>query len=591
MLFLLEWVQLLGCLVALGLAGGFVLAPFAGRLPYLWLAAPLAGIGMLSLGLTLAYSLDLPLVWDLALTFVGCSSLTLFRLRRQLKLSNLLLPAIVVLVVSALCTATMQETTLRAQGPGVLLFDGSDAMGYAHVSDWLRTHTWSQAPVADPTVPYQSWPAYGRSDHRPGAYLLLAALSWLRGESGLFTYDFASALAVCAALVGFAGAFARSRTGLVLLLAGAAVSAVFDLSRSGYFGKILAYPGAMLVASLFLESIEELDANKLSCLVALVLGVSLLQSGVAVALFLCIAWIGVPLVVVRDWASRSEGVSRASPPLRTLGASFGSLVVLAGLAAASWLLVRGGLPNQPMTLAWDRILAIGLDLNHHGASLKGFTRSTLNLLVCLAVSVQLLLAAVALRHRNEVALGLLGGPLMFLVAALCLNLRWPFYQSTGALYLLTLAGAVRLWEELPRPLPRVCRVGVAILLTLVIVTRLPRFVFALNRYLDSGPPPSQRFIKADLDEIHTIIGDKTVDLQLAELYSALVVLVELGRRDVKMQMDPQTWRALLAYRRWPPPVVDRPGDLLLTRAKIPPPAGSQILFRNSQYILVQRTRD
>ena len=592
MLFFLEWIQLLACLLGLSLAGGFILAPFRDRPPYLWLAAPLAGIAILSLGLTLGYTIDLPLVWSLPLNFLILSGLTLWSLFRRPKPADILLPGFLLLLVSGLCTATLQETTLRSKSPGVLLMDGSDALGYAHVSDWLRTHKSSQRPVIDPRFPYQSWPAYGRSDHRPGAYLFLAALALLRRESGLFTYDFACALVLCAGLLGFAGAFARSKTGLLLLLVGAAVSTNFDLSRSGYFGKILAYPGAMLVVALFLQSIEDMDTDKLSCIIALALGVSLLQSGTSVALLLCIAWAGVPLGRLRDWISQPKQASFPSSPGPPVYASFKNLVVLVGLAAGSWLLVRGGLPNQPMDMAWPRILRVGLDLQNYHLRYKVIPNLVLNGWLGAALLVQVILAGVAFYRRNTAAMGLLGGLFFFLLAAWVLNLRWPFYQSVGALYLLAVAGTVRLWEDLPQPLRGAYRAAIPLLFILLVGSRVPRFIIAVYRYTGSRVPATQRYVKSDLDNIHTLIGDKTVDLRLPDIYAALVVLVELGRQNVKMQMDPDTWRVLVSYRGWPPPAVEKPGEFLLMMAKahLPVPGG-EILFQNSQYILLRRPPD
>src|SRR4051812_24087099 len=59
---LLLWLQTLAALAVLGLCGGWALAPFRRpRRPYLWLAAPLAGVPVLALALTfLNYLCGLP---------------------------------------------------------------------------------------------------------------------------------------------------------------------------------------------------------------------------------------------------------------------------------------------------------------------------------------------------------------------------------------------------------------------------------------------------------------------------------------------------------------------------------------------------
>lgn len=593
LLLIREWTLQLIFLLGLGLSGGFMLAPFNRGLPYLWLAAPLAGIGTLSLGLTLGHLLDLPLHWNLPLNLFIFSGLTLCRLPRRVRPARVFFPSLLVLLLSGLCTLTVQEPTLRSRGPAVLLKDGTDSLGYAHVADWLRTHRRSEPPIADPSVPYQSWPSLYQTDHRSGAYLFLAALSLLRGESGLFTFDFACAVVLCAGLLGFGGAFAQSRTGLLLLLAGAMVSSLFDLSRSGFFGKILAYSCAILVASLILQSLEDMDVERLSRLVALAIGASLLQSGMSVALFLCLAWTGVPVTRLTHWISRSGGKASFGSPGPSLWLSFTSLATVAGLAAASWFLVKSGLPyGTPTDVIWSRALRIGLDLQHHTVHYKRIPAVAVNVLFVSTLVTHLVLAGVAIHRRNTVAVGLLSGPLIFLLLAWNLDLRFPFWQSMVVLYLFSLAGAVRLWEDPPPSSPRVSRIAIWLLLILLIGSRVPRFIVAADRYLGTRVFAGERYRKSDLDRMYRTIGTKTLDLHdPLDIYPAMVVLVELGRRGVTLQMDPKTWRALVGHHRgWPPPPIEQPGDLLVLPADAPPVPETETLFHNSQYRLVRRAQ-
>src|SRR5437667_12800543 len=76
---LAEWARTLLALAGLGLAGGWVLWPFrAPTRPYLWLAAPLAGLAALSGALiALFYGCRLPFGARLAAGWVGCCGATL----------------------------------------------------------------------------------------------------------------------------------------------------------------------------------------------------------------------------------------------------------------------------------------------------------------------------------------------------------------------------------------------------------------------------------------------------------------------------------------------------------------------------------
>src|SRR5262249_30095714 len=99
--------------------------------------------------------------------------------------------------------------------------------------------------------------------------------AWLRGTPPLFSYDFASGVAVAAGVLGLAGAFAGCRRSLLVLLAAGVLSLWFPISRLGFFGKTLAYPGCILVAFAFLETWRQPAATKLGVLALLGAGVAL----------------------------------------------------------------------------------------------------------------------------------------------------------------------------------------------------------------------------------------------------------------------------------------------------------------------------
>jgi hypothetical protein len=68
---------------------------------------------------------------------------------------------------------------------------------------------------------------------------------------------------------------------------------------------------------------------------------------------------------------------------------------------------------------------------------------------------------------------------------------------------------------------------------------------------------------------------------------SIAILVEFGRRGVRLQWEPEAWHAILGYRPWPPPAYAAPGTLrLIERTGKPEPDG--VIARTQQYLLLAR---
>jgi hypothetical protein len=244
---------------ALGLLGGWALAPFrrADR-PFLWLAAPLAGLAVLALALCpLYFACRLPLPWCLAVAGPPLAAATIILLARRWRAGGRVegwpWAAAAVLAVSAVFTLGSNATAVRRGEPTVCMREGTDAVGYSLFADWFLQHPGEKPPYG-PEWPNQAFIYADWDDTRPGAFLLAAAAAWLRGTTALFSYDWANGVALACAALGLAGLFASGRRGLLLLLAAAALSHWFPASRCGYFGKTLAYPGCLMLGYLFWEA-------------------------------------------------------------------------------------------------------------------------------------------------------------------------------------------------------------------------------------------------------------------------------------------------------------------------------------------------
>lgn len=246
-MFLVEWLFVLGMLIGYGVIGGFLVVPFRQALPFGFLAAPFAGLLLMAFGSAFSYNvLGLPLLIGFLVTGVLGLAGTVWILRRagvRVRWRPLIVPLVATLLLAGAVTAITVSTSIMLGHPGIQYSHSTDHLGYAHLADWITAHPPSERPRANPAVPYESWPALLFDiDPRMGAFSTLALIAKIRGLSGTFSYDLASAVVLTTVMLGIAGVFARSRLSLILLLLGLLTSHWYDYSRTGYFAKILGFP-------------------------------------------------------------------------------------------------------------------------------------------------------------------------------------------------------------------------------------------------------------------------------------------------------------------------------------------------------------
>ena len=301
--------QTLLALIALGLAGNWVIRPFRREdRPYLWLASPLAGLFTLGgalvvlyYGAGLSFSWCLPLAWGVNVATTAaclsrgrcCSpgfpvvllrSVSYPKARRDLgygiteagrpgsrpanRLSRWpsrdVFPALAVaLAASAWASGISNRTAIENREPTIASMDGSDMYGYAISAEWLLQHTAEQLPRGDNPLELTSYLHFTMDGGRPVSFFLVAAAADMRGTTSLFSYDWASGVTLAAALMAYAGLFASNTLLLIMLALGAGVSNWLAMSRTGYMAKCIAYPGFILLIALVLTAIRQSGGTRL----------------------------------------------------------------------------------------------------------------------------------------------------------------------------------------------------------------------------------------------------------------------------------------------------------------------------------------
>jgi hypothetical protein len=593
--FLREYLWLLLLLAVYGAVGGFLLVPFRRTIKYALFAAPLAGVLISSCGIAALYTvLGLSLAASTAaMAVVGGTAtiIALARVRPRPARDDLVLIAIVA-VIAAVAAYLASFTTIRFGSPGFLYMDGTDQLGYAQLADWLRTHPVHLPPEATPARPYESWPEFSfHTDPRFGAYFTLAVISLLRGESGMFSYDGATALVLLAGYLGIAAVMARSPRGFALLLAGLPTCQWFEYSRSGYFGKTMGYPSALFVAGLFLAARQRLAREHLTILAALTCGAAVVFPGTVTALFLVV--LGGTFLAFRLLLERQE-----------LGAIKDEGLVLAllvGVAvASSGLLSRPSHPLYPQhAVSWPAMLSWLLDVKavpDDDAAMLRFPSARVLLLQLLAVGVSGALLLIALVRRNAVAAGFLAGPLLLIAALYAAGATTIAYELPGLIYPASLCGAIALLEASPAGesgRDRRLAYGMLALIAVAIALRLPRFAIAVRRYAGAGVVQSMQYAKSDMDRLATAIGTDTVTVNVTDRVLGIPVLVELGGRRLPLRWTPDAFRAILGYRPWTLPDAPRTGGhaLRLDLLGAPPDERCTETLRTRQYKLLDCRSD
>jgi hypothetical protein len=554
----LLWGQTLLALAALGLAGGWAVWPFRRPdRPYLWLGAPLAGIPALAgTVLALYYGCGLTFSASLLLGWLALSGATVVCLvRGGVRPAS---PRAVAVALAALgvgsawgCYAC-NWTAMRAGEPTLAITDGSDMFGYAMVSDWLRVHPAAEPPRPDRLFEVLPYANLFVDRGRDVSFVLTGAAAELRSTTALFSYDWACGLALSAAVIGLAGLNARGPLGLALLLLTAGGSAWVAISRTGYMAKLVAYPGCLLLAALYLDAWARPSWARwiVPCLLGPAVALSLHPVVLLIVLGLLFGGL-LPGLLLHRLFGRPAGAdtpggvgapAQGPPGWRLFFRAVGLFVAIAGPAYVCRCLLSasGGIPLYPF--AWDFIAPAALDLENPYFLPAGPGPGMRLVLAYLTVDFLLLLVAWRRRDVPAGACLLCSGvvPFAWLVG------RTGVYACHGLLYPLAVMGAVRLLGVPGRGVAWHAKGAVVALLAMTLVAlHAPGARRSARRYLVRTGILPIVVSRGEIEAIRDQIGDQTVDVSLHDFPDSLTVLSELACRNTPVLLRSPAWERTL----------------------------------------------
>lgn len=565
------------------MTGLFAVIPFRDSLPRIAYVSPFIGLMIYALGLSSAYLAGINLHTASILILCVSSLITVLAccftgFRPFLNITWI--EAVFCVAVIGLLAFLIDHATITAHTPAVLYMDGTDHLGYAHVADWLRMHPRSIAPVVDSFIPYQSWPAYMFAiDPRFGAYYLLTLASIVRSVPATFAYDFSCTVVLSSAVFGVAGAFAFKRSSFLLAVAGLFLSAWFDYSRGGYFGKILGYPAVLILIGLLLAWRKKDSSLPVFLLIAVFsVATSILHSGMATAVLLFSFGLAeaIPLQVFNFKESFKVFFMRST--------EIGFLIFLSLTAAG--ILSRpapaAGIPDYGLN--WRYILTRVLDLNNQGVDLVGSSRLKIGLLVFVAILAHSVLLFLAVRKKNKPAVGLLAGLPIILVILWVTHRDAIAFQFIGIVFPMAICGAILLLDEART---KILFTFTLASLLLLIVVRIPRFEGSVMRYAIS-PPATAIYKLSDFDQIEAHVGTSNLEVDMNSPNPAIAALVELGRRFPHLQWSEAGWNTVVRYRQWPHPVYPERARFVLQGRDSQKTPQSDLVFETPEYKLYRR---
>jgi hypothetical protein len=544
-------------LLALGLVGGWVLCVFRRPdRPYLWLAAPLAGIATLGgTMMGLYFGCGMRLAPALLLGSALWSAATLFCLRRaQIALPDprsLRIGLVGAVLLCAWGTISSNIHSIRAGEPNIAVIRGSDMFGYSMCAHWLTDHPASEPPRWHEPLEGLQYSNLHYEGSRHTTFLMTAAAGLFRGLPPIYAYDWWTGVVLCAAAMGLVGLFASEPLGFLLLMAVAVTSAWLPTARSGYLGKITAYPECLLLTFLFIETWRRPSLVRILCCLTVAPGIAYSINPVLPVLVLALALGGVIAALIFDAvfkpapdptpdlasASGEDFPKGAWAALRAVGLY---LLIAIPPYLAHELLFMHGTPDY--LLPWGIVIPVSLDLDQATMQI-GVTRRLIASGIFVSLMLALLLAG-GLRRRSEARVHLMAIGLV----PLALILRnTALYGFMGLLYPLTMAGAAILLGQQLRG-PGANRKAAMMTFTVACtgaILHVPPMLQSLELYVTVDPRlvllPSQW----ETDALRQRIGDDTVDVALLNQVDMMSIVDQLACRGTRTNLRSPSWQMTL----------------------------------------------
>jgi hypothetical protein len=538
----------------LAACGGWAVFLFPGNnRPLRWLAAPQAGLATLALLLVGFYfGCRLPFWAAGSLALVLPLSLTAYLAwKRGLARPGLApLAAGLLTAVTSWSTYVNNRASVESSGPALLISFGSDMIAYAQAADWVVRHPPSEQAVWDLERPYEVFVSANlyHEVSRPAAFLLLGLASWVRDTTALFSYDWLCGVALASGVLALVGCYASNRRDALLLVAAGCICAWLPVARTGYLGKLLAYPGCMLLAAVVYETWQGGGVARLLGAITLGVGTALsLNPSVPPAVIGGLFAVWFPCVVVRCLASRSWRIEPNGRHVLAHLAWGAGVFVLATLPFVAWhhiALGRNtfGVPNYPY-VAWDWVFPSALDVE--SCLMWGVGQERAGHLLMAALALQLVLVVVAIARQRGQALGYLLSALV-LAVGWCLNDRTVFAYH-GLLFPLAIIGAVLAGQGPALRGPRWLLPTTTFLLAAGLIgVRAPQAVFS-HRLLVRTPTSSFIVYRdRDVRQLRALLGTEPVDVYACGCQDAGLAIGELALLGAQVQLREAGWRATMS---------------------------------------------
>lgn len=561
-------------MIILGISGYIFTVPYSDNFKFSYFFSPIAGIFALLIGIGILYgTFGIPFITASyttlgTLLIVGFATVCQRRKYIHINITQLL----IILIFIAFIVFINNYTSIYFGSPGFLLMDGSDQLGYIHVANWIIDHNRFVLPNTISHIPYQSWPSKVFSgEYRFGSYYLLSIFSLLNGKHTLFTYDLACTVVFGAGCFAVSGVFSRSKVSLILLLIGLSTSFWFVYSRSGYFAKLLSYPGLILIIALFIQASISNNMRKLFTLFLVTFGVSVSYPGIVSAMLLFLT-LGFYLFIELD--------------KKNLHNKFFLLLILLILCVATNGVLSLPKPfdifhGQPFNLPWWNILARVSEVGFLSPNQIHFS---LILLTIASVSILFSLIVLSIYYKNKTAYSLLLTSLLIVLLFFVLEKKWATYEITGLIFPLSLCGGIILLDNLKSQ----SKFRYFLVFTLIILTfaiRISRIQKEIHRYSGHHIAPTQQFIKSQIDQIKKITSDKRLTIDVDDPVLGTAALVIFNRHNDNLQWTPIAWKAILAYRQWSAPKL-KANDLILTLKSNNKYKHCKLLSKTQQFKLI-----
>lgn len=572
-LFFVEFGWVILFLFLFGFVGGFVVLPFRHRITYPLLTTPLCGILITALGVAGFYVIGLSLALAATITLIGGSLITLLAVgitKPNIFQQPYFLYFFVFLWIAAL-TWLVNHTSIAMGHRAFLFMDGTDQLGYSQLADWLMTHNVHQRPILSALHPYQSWPYYMfQGDPRFGCIYVLAVIAWLQHYSGMFSYDSASSIILISGILAVSAVFAKDKKTLILALIGLTICQWFALGRSGYFGKIFAFPAIFFLLGLYFRSLKNVTPIIITLLSVLTCAIAMGYPGTVTA-FLCAVVIGFYCLAELSFSKNVNAIKDA----------FFVCILMVMIAAATTGILS--LPNAVGFAAekvhwfilWQQLFEIIIS-----------TKSSLLGAIAFYITVFLttIIFCMAILKRNAIAVSLIASIIVLCVVLQLFQASWIAFQFIGILYPATLLGTIWLLNESHQE-RKLFAVVLLSLLLFSMAIRVSKFLTSIHHYTGTGVQTHLQFSSTEMKMLAEKIGDQSVLVNIADKMYALPILVEFGQRHMRLEWTPAAWNAIVGYRTWQPPVA-KPAQLQLILWRDAIPKNCELVYRTNQYQLM-----